>query len=924
VGIEFRVLGPLEVTIDGRPIRLHGPKERAVLAVLLLEAGRSVSAERLLEAVWGGQHGSSRSLQVYVSELRRLIGDPRRIAHDGGGYRLIVGRGELDATRFEQLVDAGRQRALVGDSEEAARTLRRALDLWRGEPYAELGGELVALPEVTRLQELHQGATEMWVEAELALGHHARLIPEIEALVAAEPLREVRRRQLMLALYRAGRQADALAAYHASREVLAEELGLDPSAELSRLELEILRHEPRLDVEPVEIRRRRHLPAPVTELVGRRREVSAVIDLLASTARLVTITGAGGIGKTRVALRAAHELAPRFVDGVVFVGLAALRQPGLVPGEIATALGVVDPRDPLTAVADHLANRSTLLVLDNFEQVDEAAPMLAGVLAAGPGISLLVTSRQRLRLYGEHEYPLGPLELDAEAVPLFVRRAMATGHPIGSTPEVRDICARLDRLPLAIELAAARIGELSLADMLAALPRLELARGGARDLPDRQRTLEATIAWSYDLLDPTHRQRLAALSVFAGGCPVDAALEVAGATATELDELVRRSLVVSDGARRSMLETIREFATARLDEAGAGEEVRGRHADWAVRMAEEAEAALQEGRDADLWLDRLEVEHANMRAALDWAAVEEPGVALRLAVALGSFWEFRGHIAEGHGQLARALSAAPGADAGLRARASLRSGVFAHMRGDRDEAATRLDAAFALARSIDDRVVMAKALRNIGTIAKDRGDYRRAMSLNREARRLSAKLGDWLGVSTSLINLADVSLACGDNRRARRYARQSADLARAHGHAMRLVMSLLNLGLAQLRLGKHPDAARAYDTALQLCDRHRYGEGAAYGLIGLAGLAGDLGELRRAAVLLGAADEQLAAAGVVLESTEQPLHDRVREHLRRQLGAIELAAATAEGARLSLAEAVAEGRQLAAALAAQQERERPV
>ena len=238
----------------------------------------------------------------------------------------------------------------------------------------------------------------MWVDAEFALGHHARLIPEIEALVAAEPLpAKFDAANSMLALYRAGRQADALAAYHASRKVLAEELGLDPSAELNRLELEIrattlvwTSSRWRSDA----VGTCRHRPP---SSVGRRREVSAVIDLLASTARLVTITGAGGIGKTRVALRAAHELAPRFVDGVVFVGLAALRQPDVVPGEIATALGVVDHRDPLTAVADHLANRSTLLVLDNFEQVEEAAPMLASLLAAGPGISLLVTSRQRLR-----------------------------------------------------------------------------------------------------------------------------------------------------------------------------------------------------------------------------------------------------------------------------------------------------------------------------------------------------------------------------------------------------------------------------------------------------------------------------------------------------------------------------------------------
>lgn len=917
--MEFRVLGPLEVVVDGEPVSLGGRKQRAVLALLLLEAGRPVSADRMIDEVWGGREQAARALQVYASELRRVMGDPRRIRSEVGGYRLSVGADELDATRFEEMVDVGRHLVAAGDSERAARTFQRALGLWRGDPYADLRGELFILPEARRLQDLRLEAKESWIEAELALGHHVRVIPEIKALVTAEPLREGPRRQLMLALYRAGRQAHALEVYRDARQVLADELGLNPSPELHRVQLEILRQDPGLDVDPVEIRRRRHLPTPATELVGRRREVEAVVNLLTLRARLVTVTGPGGIGKTRVALQAAHELARRFADGVVFVDLAALRDPGLVLGHIASTLGVVDPREPFDALAAHLAERSVLLVLDNFEQVDDAAPVLADLLAAAPSVRLLATSRHRLRLYGEHEYRLGPLDLDREAVPLFVRRATATGRPIRATPEVRDLCSRLDRLPLAIELAAARVGKLSPARMRASLSRLELARGGPRDLPDRQRTLERTIAWSYELLDVAHRERLAALSAFAGGFPADAALVVADTTAADLDELQRRSLIGAEGVRCAMLETIREFATARLDERGDADVVRHRHALWALSLAEEADAALQEGRDAALWLDRLEVEHANLRAALDWSATAEPGVGLALAVALGSFWEFRGYIAEGERQLARALGAAPSADVSLRARASLRSGVLAHMLGDRDEAAARLDTALELARSIDDRVVMAKALRNIGTIAKDRGDYRRALSLHREARRLSAKLGDWQGVSTSLINLADVSLAGGDDRAAQRYASQSAALARAHGHDMRVVMSLLNLGLALLRLGMQRDAARTYDEALELCARQGYGEGVAYGLIGLAALAAERGESRRAALLLGAADEQLGAVGVVLESTERPLHDHTFEQVRSQLGAADMEAAVTEGAALSLSAAIRDGRQLAAALTSDQE-----
>jgi predicted ATPase/DNA-binding SARP family transcriptional activator len=914
VAIEFRVLGPLEVLVDGEPVHLGGPKQRAVLALLLLGAGRPISAERLIEEVWGDQE-RGRALQVYVSELRRILRDQARIRSEGGYYRLRVGPEELDAVRFEDLIDTGRRLALAADSEGAAAMFQRALRLWRGEPYADLSGEPFVLLEAQRLQELRLAATESWIEAELALGHHARLIPEIEALVAAEPLREGPRRQLMLALYRAGRQVDALAVYQDARRVLTEELGLEPGPDLTRVQLQILRQDPELDVEPVEIRRRRHLPAPSTTLVGRRREVDAVVALLGAEARLVTVTGPGGAGKSRVALQAAHELAPHFPDGVMFVDLAALRDPGLVPAQIATTLGVIDPRESLVALAEHLVDRTVLLVLDNFEQVDEAAPVLASLLQAAPRVRFLVTSRHRLRLYGEHEYPLGPLDLELEAVPLFIRRANATGRAIKSTPQVRDICSRLDRLALAIELAAARIRELSPTQMLVSLSRLELASGGPRDLVDRQRTLERTIAWSYELLDVAHRERLAALSVFAGGFPTDAAVVVADATAADIEELRRRSLL-TDGARCGMLETIREFATARLEGTGTADDVRRRHARWALNFAEEADAALREGGDAGTWLDRLELEHGNLRAALDWSAAAEPDLCLALAVALGSFWEFRGHVAEGDQRLAGALLGAPAADASLRTRGYLRSGVFARMRGDLDSAADRLETALEVARSVNDRVAVGKALRNIGIIAKDRGDYQRAVDLQQGARRLSLELGDWLGVSTSLINLADASLARGDDRAARDYARESADLARTHRHDMRLVTSLLNLGLAHLKLGMGRDAAIAYDEALELCERHHLSDSAAYGLIGLAGLALERGECRRAGLLLGAAHELLAEVGAELESSERLLHDRTIQQVGRQLGAVELEKAVSEGATLSLSEAIHHGRRLAGSLKA--------
>jgi predicted ATPase/DNA-binding SARP family transcriptional activator len=915
VGVEIRVLGPIEVVADGKPVRLGGPKQRAVLAMLVVDLGRSVHADRFIDEIWDGEATAARSLQVYVSELRSLLGGRDSIRGDAGGYRLTLGREAIDAARFADVVEAGRRMAAAGDPERAAETLRRALTLWRGRAFADVADEAFVQAEGARLEELRLVATEMWADAALAIGHHAGLIPDLEALVAKEPLRETPRRQLMLALYRTGRQADALAAYHDARRVLRDELGIEPGPGLKQLEIDILRQDPTLDVEPVEISRRRRLPAPATELVGRRREVEAIRARLSADARLVTVTGPGGTGKTRVALQAAHELASEFEGGVVFVGLAALRDPDLVPARIATSLGVVDARDPLEALADHFGTRDVLLLLDNFEQVDEAAPALSRLLASAPGVRLLVTSRHRLRLYGEHEFEVGPLDLETEAVPLFISRAAASGRRLAAEPVVRAICERLDRLPLAIELAAARVRELAPAQMLESLSRLALAIEGPRDLPDRQRTLEQAIGWSHDLLDRIQQERFASVAVFAGGFTADAASEVSGATGSDLDELVRRSLIDRAGARFEMLETIREFALTRLDEHRPGE-VRRRHARWCLAVAQEADAVLREGGDTAPWLDRLELEHDNMRAALDWATDAEPELGLALAMALGSFWEWRGHIEEGRQRLDTALAAASAADPGLRARALVRSGVFANMRGDLDAAIERLEDAADIARAAGDPVIVARSLRNIATVEKDRGAHDRALGLHEEARVISAAIGDHLGVSASLIGLADVSLARGADDAARGYALQGLEAARRLGHDMRTISALLNLGLAELRLGHDGDAVTAYDEVLDLCDRNRYSEGAAYAFLGLAALAAERGEPRLSALLLGATDEQLGIAGAVLESTERPLRERTLERLTIELGSKELDEGLLDGRALAMPEAMALARRVAATLRA--------
>ena len=405
MGLELRILGPLEADRDGSPLRLGGRKQRALLALLVLEPGEAVSPDRLIEALWSEQDdGAPSRLQVYVSQLRKVLGDAGAIEMRQGGYALAVEPGGVDATVFERLASEGRDALAAGEPALAASTLREALALWRGPALGDLGYESFAQEAVARLEELRLGAVEDRVDAELALGGHRELLPELEQLVAEQPLRERLRGALMLALYRSGRQADALEAYLAAYRTLVDELGAEPGPELRDLHAGMLRQDEELSVEPPELRARRHLPAPSADLVERRAELDELVALLRRDGvRLVTLTGPAGAGKTQLALRAAGELADRFEHGVWFVGLAEEDDPGRVPEAVAAALGV-----EAESLALHLRERRLLLLLDGFDHVDEAAPVVSGLLAGAAALKVLVTSQRPLRLYGEHEYAVTP------------------------------------------------------------------------------------------------------------------------------------------------------------------------------------------------------------------------------------------------------------------------------------------------------------------------------------------------------------------------------------------------------------------------------------------------------------------------------------------------------------------------------------
>ena len=507
-----------------------------------------------------------------------------------------------------------------------------------------------------------------------------------------------------------------------------------------------------------------NLPVAASSLLGREREVAHLVDLLGER-RLVTVTGPGGTGKTRLALQVAADLVGAFLDGVFWVALAPLTDPGLVATEIAQAIGAPDD------LAGFLRGRELLLLLDNFEHLLDAAATVADLLAAAPGLRVLTTSRAPLRISGEAEFPLDPLD-PTDAVALFVERARGAGREVEPDATVAAICKRLDSLPLAIELAAARVRLLAPEGLLARLERaLPLLTDGSRDAPARQRTLRSTIEWSYDLLDEDSRRLLARLAVFAGSFPVEAAESVCEANVTELSALVDLSLLKPVGDERLlMLETIREFGLERLAESGEEEIFRQRHADGFARLAETAYECRGEA-EAE-WSARLDRDHDDLRAALEWLSATDPDAALELAGALGWFWFARGYLAEGDARLSAALSAAGGTDR-ARARALAASGALAARTGKVDEGRGRLEDAVARWTQLGDRNETAAALEALGwLLVYDAGDDVASLAAFEEALSIRQELHDGAGETRALVGVCQVLVALGEVERAEALANE--------------------------------------------------------------------------------------------------------------------------------------------------------
>jgi predicted ATPase/class 3 adenylate cyclase len=673
-----------------------------------------------------------------------------------------------------------------------------------------------------------------------------------------------------------------------------------------------------------------NLPAQPTPLIGRDRELAELRDLLGrADVRLVTLTGPGGTGKTRLALQVAAESVDAFAAGVFFVPLAPVREPRLVLPLIAQTLGLREqPGQTIEeTLGEFLHEKELLLLLDNLEQLVDIAPRLAELLAGAPSLIVLATSRSPLRLVAEQQYPLETM-VDDDALELFLARARAVRPDFalnGQQSTVAEICRRLDNLPLAIELAASRVRAVSPDAILSRLEqRLKLLTGGARELPERQQTLRAAIDWSYDLLSEDERRLFRRLALFVGGCTLEAAeavcdplgelsLDILDGLASLVDKsLVRPGREVAGEPRFWMLQTIREYAAERLDEAGELVETQRRHAEHFLWLAEES-AKIAFGGEQAAWWSRLDADHDNERAALAWAAANDREIELRLVNALWYFWSVRGHLSEGRRWLEDAIAEnEPGHEA-LHARAVAAAGALAYRQGDYERAAALADASLELHRLLGDEVEMARALGELGNVAVALGDYEEAMAKYAEASERFRELGDSARVAQVLANMGAVANMQGDYELGRKLGVEALALQQGSGNTEAATISQHNLARIDLHTGRFAEAAHLLHQSLDAARHLDYRELIAYCLEACGELAAARHDHHRAARFLGSAEGLFGELGVPMPADETETCEATLAMLREQLGEQQLEQERAAGRATVVENVVADALEFAEA-----------
>jgi predicted ATPase/DNA-binding SARP family transcriptional activator len=1008
--VQIALLGPLEVRSGtGAPVEVGGSRLRALLIVLALSPGRVVTTARLVDGVWGDRPpaGAGNALQALVSRLRRAVPDLPVESHPTG-YRLAILPDDVDVVRFERLAATGR-RQLGTDPAQAAETLRAALELWRGPALADVAGADVARAPIARLSELRLTTVEHRVTARLRLGVGPALVPELEELVAAHPLREPMVAALMRALCAAGRPSAALGVYERAREALASQLGADPSPALAELHVAILRGDPVPDLplpaspgppaapppDPADLPAapgplsaapgpvRTNLRADLTTFVGREAEAARVSGLLDSS-RLVTLIGVGGAGKTRLAIEAARPLAERHADGVWLVELAPVSDPAEVPQAVLNVFGLreralltttlvmnmdVAAADVTDRLAAGLAGRDLVLVLDNCEHLIEAAAKLADrLLGDCPRVRILATSREPLAITGERLWPVEPLRLPApdadaasalecSAIQLFADRAAAVrpGFAVDERtvgPVVR-ICRALDGMPLAIELAAARLRAMTPEQVAGRLDdRFRLLVGGSRTALPRHRTLQAVVDWSWDLLDGAERALWRRLAVFSGGATAPAAEAICAGGDVEADRvvdllsaLVDKSLLVpmaGSEPRYRMLETIREYGLDRLAEAGEGGRVRAAHAAYFRDLAEEADPKLR-GPEQLVWLTKLTEDHDNLYVAVREAvAAQDAATALRLVAGLSWYWWLRGHRVEGT-ELAVAAVETPGdVPPELRALAygAAAMNAFAAGKGigeprrylelaDRLGAQAAADAAerYPILRMLPaframfagdgfwdgpgqrkaldvmhglfddpDPWVGATARMMRAAIATNLGHrYAEAVADCEEALVMFNAIGERWGRSLCLAIVSQLTVLRGDHEEAVTLLRESLDIASELGTYEDLPQFQASLALSLWPLGRYDEARAALAEARAAADRVNVAE--CFAAVGFVE-----GEIARQSGELAAAEALLAAAAAAaLDAGTAPQWSAM---IATSQAMCRLGLDDPDGARAHLAEAV--------------------